>query len=406
MSLVQRDALSRRSRSSSLTYRMLRELASIGGNYGKRVLASGNVPGGLGGAAAAAGVAAAAARSQSTPAKRAKVLNTPQPRFNPGGAGGYLVDAKKVSKKKKRKLKLSPEFKKAIKAIVKKNTIPWELISKIKFSDCFAVWSSSDFPMTSASPITNDRVGWYFLEHLNIAEMKAYADAALRRDAYGASGTSNLRNVPFGNTEDNQQKEFKFNMGYDILLKNNTSQTLYMEIFEVVCKGLTNIPASTELSSRYNNAYLTDPVVVATPSDPPNICTQFDLKWSTPFQKGSTQQSWKKSAHRELCLNPGDECRVSFKHSTPFSYDSSATTYMKGSHCLVMRLQGSLSHSDANPKLVHFSAALCDVQVKRTVSLKVRDSLYTGQKRILANSHDAFTDDVVGGDATQHVVAT
>lgn len=290
----------------------------------------------------------------------------------------------------------------------KKERQRFELMQRTKLSTCFAVFTGSDFPINPvSSTVLNDRVGYYAYGSFNNAECKALIDDAYKRDSYVIDGTSIVRNVPTGSAGvaqgDTEQKVFKFNADFQLRMKNNTSQTVLIELFEVQCMDSDNSSALAEMRLRYHESYVLNTGVVAG-TDPQDITLAFDHHWATPGVKANLD-AWKRTGSTySICLNPGDEVTQGFKHNFKFDYapSAAATTYGKGAQAIIFRVQGSLSHSDADPRKVHFSAAQVDVQLTRKVSVWQKDAVFTGQRRIVNNAHSAFTDDVVAGDATQH----
>lgn len=360
-------------------------------------------------AAGVGAAAAAAALASGRSAKRAKVESQAGPRFNPGGAGGYRIANKTKKRKPRKKVKISPGMRRALNSLITKKTHQFELMQRTKYSDMLAVYTGNAFPIdntpSTGTAIANDYVGWYsaYLTDFNLSAIKSKINDAYRRDAYVASGASVVRNVPQGFGGDMEQKTYKLNASYSLRIKNNGSQTAFVDVFEVKCTGLTSISPTGELGARYDEAYVLDTAVIAG-TDPQAIQKAFDQGWSTPGYNGQYNM-WKKGSSYTLCLNPGDETTLGFKHSFLFSYDNASSTYCKGSYAIMFRVQGSLSHSDADYRAVHFSAASVDVNTKRVFSVYVKEPTFTGQRRITNNAHDAFADDVIAGDATQHAQA-
>jgi len=337
--------------------------------------------------------------------KRTKIINQASPQFNPGGAGGY-IQKKGASRKKKPRVKISKAFRKAVTRVMQKKLREYELLSRIKRSLMFAVFTSATLPIIPASStIASDYVGWYAQEFWDNAYCKALIDDTYRRDAYTVSGTPETRLVPFGNTGGGSQKEFKFGMTSQYRFKNNTSQSLILEVFEVVCKMESDNTPISELNQRYQDNYVASTGVIAG-TDPQVLGKSFNQGWSTPGSNNNACAWKKKKGGYKIVLNPGDEGNVGFKHSLAYQYASATTTYCKGSYAVIFRIQGSISNSAADARDVHFSEAVCSVHHQYTVTCRMRDAVFHGQDRISSNLHDAFSDDVVAGDSTQHVAAS
>lgn len=370
---------------------------------GKRVFASRSA------SAVGAATAAAAAAGLLKRRKVAKVDNAPGPQFNPGGAGGWKQKVTKNKRRKKRKVKIPAGLKKALETLIKKKVRTWENISKTQESDVFAVFTSNTFPIdptpATGSVRASDVVGWYHSDFLKNADCISMIGAAYRRDAYAASGATVVRNAPFPYAGgDITQREFKMAQTTDYLLKNNGSQTAFIEVFEVVATAATDNSPLIELNKRYQNQYVLDTGIIAG-TDPQVISKSFDQSWYTPKMSSEQYNVWKKKSAYKICLNPGDETKLKFVHRRLFSGQTYSTIYSPGSYSVIFRIQGSLTHSAADARAIHYSIAQVDVRQKVRVRVDTREAVFTGQQRIVNNDHDAFADDVTAGDALQHGVA-
>lgn len=358
------------------------------------------------GATSAAGIAGLAAimsgRGRGRRVAR-RVVRASGPSFNPGGAGGYVVKKSKGKKRKRKAFKLSPKVKEAVSKLINKKSRHWDPIQNLTFDEFFGIRTTTDYPMVPASSaIANNCVGWYTYGLKTITELKALIDAAYRKDAYAVSGTSVVRNVPFGLTGDGEQKEFVITQNFKFLIRNNSSQQSVVDLFGLKSAADTSYTPTDELQRRYNEAYVLDTGVIAG-TDPQSIVRAFSQQFWTPNQKQSDWTTWHSHKSEKMVLNPGDEATFTFSGRTLFQYNQGpVVNYCSQVPAVLIRIQGSLSHSNVDQKLVHFSQADCDVRCVTHTDVKVRDALFTGQKRIKNNVAGAFGDDVVAGDAVQH----
>lgn len=332
-----------------------------------------------------------------------KTINAPGPKFNPGGSGGYVT---KVSRKRKRKrvVNLGPGIKAAVAKLIGQKSRHWNAIQYLKYNRCFRLATNATYDYDPATAgLVEDYVGWTSIGGETATEMRAYIDAAYRKDAYTVSGTAEVRKVPqSGVLGGGEQQEYKIRISYDIILRNNGGQQSKISVYKVRASEAVTASALGELNFRYEDAYVQDTGVIGG-TDPQVITKSFRQGFNTPRMSKSNSAVWKQVGETtEMVLNPGDE--TVFRHSYTVTIDGGNTyTYFKGQGAIVFKIMGSLSHSEADEKLVHHSIASCDVESHRTVNVSVRDALFTGIRRIKDNaSVTAFTDDVVAGDATQH----
>lgn len=400
---VRRD----RDRVGALSYR---DIGNLVVGHGLRTLRSyrGSAARTVGSVSAGATSAALAGYAAQKYLSRKAVVNTAGARFNPGGAGGYVATKTKSRKSTVRKVRLSRGMKKAINSLVTKKSIHWNKIHKSIYNECFRICTTSNYPcVPSTSVVENDYVGYYVHGLRTHQSIKSLIDEAYRADAYIISGTIETRQVPSATDPNATQKQYRLNFKYDFKMKNNGSQTALIQVSRLIKTDEgANAPLG-ELLARWNNAYCASTGVVLG-SDPQSLIKSFHQGFSTPGQSKSGYNTWRqKGAIKEIVLNPGDECSLTYTHSLPYgAYNSIyALQYPKKSLGLLFRIMGSLSHSESDEKRVHHSMATCDMECNETVSVYVRDNLYTGQNRIVPNAAvSAFVDDVVAGDSTQHVV--
>jgi len=392
-----------------------RGIVQAGINAGKRVFSPSPAQAG---ALSSIGwtAAAAATRSASAPPakkRKAMVSNKPGPTFNPGGAGGYVKKGGKKRKSKKRKPKLSKMMREAISKLIGKKSRHWNAISNTDDYNVHCLRTSTDYPIVTLpaplgvpSALANDCVGWAELTLTNGTYITALLNDAYRKDAYAASGTAVVRNIPLtGTLGGGDQMEFKISFSDKFFMKNGTNQGARVDIFFVKARDQVTFTPLQELQQRYQDAYV-DSAAVILGTNPQVITSNFKQLWHTPGMKKSANNVWQLERHDTVVLNPGDE--ASFKYASRMQVKGplSAALYPKGSTCLVMRIIGTLTHSDSSPSLIHRGKAQIDCELTGVTDVKVRDALFTGQERVVANqSVTAFTDDVTAGDANQYIVA-
>jgi len=407
------DPVSRRTRSRSLPASLLKYAIS----GGSRIL--GSVPGLRDAATITAGSLAERMANKRKPSrslpprqrhKALRLANTPGKTFNPGGSGGYVAKKVNVKPKKKIAAKLSPSMKLAISKLVNLKSRDWTNLQNLKYTQCLQVRTTSDFPcVPGTSAVVNDNVGWYCHGMLTRSQLHALVDNAYRRDAYTTSGTAEIRKVPQTSAAagGSEQQEFRVSQTFTFLLRNNSSAPLLLEVFAVKATEQCVQTPLEELNLRFKDANVVDTgVIVGT--DPQSITKNFRQGWFTPNMKNSSFNVWKKcGSSYSISLNPGDEGNVAFSHAFTYLQDvADDTNYYKGAYGVIFRVMGSLSHSDVSPSLVHRSLAQVDMESYETTSIKMRDALFVGQRRIKNNATvTAFTDDVTAGDAVQHDAA-
>lgn len=368
----------------------------------------------IGTAIAAGGSKRVSAPAMAPKAKRAKVssvVNVAGPGFNPGGTGGFVKKDSKGGKKKK-KVKAAPlsaSVKKTIKRIANQVSKPKKVkLSEVSEQNMFAVFTGDATPIDVATtPISNNKVGWYSFDTSNSTIWKAAINSTYRSDAYAASGTTIIRQTPFTATAANKQTNlvFYFNQKYKFRIKNNTSQPAIVDHYALQCHDDTSQDPITELETRYQQAYI-DGTSVVTPVNAQSLKNNFSQYWTTPRMQSGNFHNWKINSHRKIALNPGDEMTMVIEFNAHYVFDSDATTYPKGSWSNLFRIQGSLSHSEADARIVHWSAAAVDVCCDNTRIISMKEvPMYNAVPRRLSTAGSAFVDDVVAGDATKHVTS-
>lgn len=332
------------------------------------------------------------------------VYNKAGPSFNPGGAGGYLQKVRGRRTHKKHN-PFSRHQKDAIRRIVKANRNVWERVYATTKSETFAVFTANAFPISpSGSTIANDVVGWYEDDLQDSAKLKALMNDGVRQDAYVASDAAVRRIVPNSGLE--EERFYRFTFKYKYYLKNNGAQPAKVDVYMCRNSELNSLTPLGEVNQRYNDNYVlnTDGGIVAG-TNPQNIQQSFTQFYSTKNQSSSMYNGWKIKKHYKAVLNPGDEATVYWEYTQTVNYNSlSAGFYTPGAGAVVFRVQGGLSHSEADERLVHYSLAQVDVDRQRIISIDTKDAHYTAKNRYTDDSNPVFVDDVVAGDATQHPV--
>jgi len=406
MSLTVRDRLSR-GRSRSTTARMLRELAVIGGNYGKRIMSVGAVPGGAAGAAAVAGVAAAMGKKAKVAAKRTTKSGGT---FNPGSAGGFVTKTKRPKKSRKKLIKArsAAAFKRKVVSVLNK-----EVVSRNRESFIFAIQTTGAFPaipmlgpygsipvgVSTTTPLPRT-VGWHLIECPKLQDLKTRIltqNSMLRSEPWVTDGLNEIRKMGLQNDlPTSRQLVMEYDIGWKLELRNNSNGTAKITFYVVKCNDDSGTDPLTELNNMRNNANVSNVTLI---QNPPTITRDYEQYWGVKLY--GRKRHWRKMQEFTAVLNPGDTCEkfLSAHAEMPYHSNYSENGYLPGSWALIARIEGTLAIDRDNPSLYDYVGAVVGCHMSRTETFKLSKTMFDRKDRLGPTVAGAVVNPVIAMDA-------
>lgn len=386
-------------RGRSLSRVGMGQLISASLRAGKRIFSPGP--------AAAAGAAAAAAGAAYQGAKRTRsVFNLPGPRFNPGGAGGYVVKSGKKKRRKKNNRVSKTVERYVSKRLEKHDEGTFEPVADIRSQQGFAVFTADAFPILNdpdgtpaASALAGNKVGWFIYDLLTqgggaseatsykVTNVQSLANEAYRSDSFVTDNVSVMHRVPQVQDWMTQQVN-KFEFSYEITMKNNSNLPSQVDVYMVVLSEASDLDPLAELQFRYDKAYNLDSAAgIKGGLDPQTVQNSHWQYFATSGMKDSDFTKWKVKKHTKAVLNGGDMANFSWQHTLRWVYEQSTnqSKYPKGSSAILFRIQGQVTHNTSADYVVGMGSAQADVHVYRRIKYHQKAPHYNGVRRISTN---------------------